>query len=258
MKCEFCGGNLSLEDLNCPHCGKENKQARQHIRDMQRYHGEFEKTKKEIYAVGRSYSQITVRAIIIVVLVIALIITAVLYSEAYSIMRKWKNRDAKVHMAEYMEQIDSYIEEEDFLALNSFFSEHPLDFYGINKEYAVYRPVIWTAQYYINIYYQVVDLADLDEEYRERRLKYLGDSIEGFYNYSDRAKYDNNNYYSYSDNYWNYSEEKCGKALDTMEVYVEKLLQTYCNLTQEEAAGLRELSNAKRMVLIEERMADVE
>lgn len=239
-----------MEELHCPHCGRINKHAQQHIRDMKRYHGEFEETKKEIYSVGKRYSQITVRAIIIVALLIVLIVTVMLQAQSYSIVRKWENKKAQRYMEEYMKQIDTYIEEEDFLTLNSFFEYHNIDYYNTNKEYEVYLPVIRAVSYYADIYYNVMRLSVVEEEYMDRQLTYLGDSLDGFYKYADRDYY--------NDSYREFNEEKCGKALDAMEMYVEKLLQTYCNLTEEEAAGLKELSNAKRVVLIEEKMTNVE
>lgn len=45
MKCKYCGGEISLEDVKCPYCGRENEEAVQHIKDMQYYQGEFEKAK---------------------------------------------------------------------------------------------------------------------------------------------------------------------------------------------------------------------
>ena len=54
MKCEYCLGPLSLEDEVCPHCGRPNKHAKQHIRDMKRYRALVKDFLNEI--VGRSHS----------------------------------------------------------------------------------------------------------------------------------------------------------------------------------------------------------
>lgn len=45
MKCEFCGGTLSLENEYCPHCGRPNEHARKHIEDMRHYDSVYEETK---------------------------------------------------------------------------------------------------------------------------------------------------------------------------------------------------------------------
>lgn len=248
MKCEFCGGNLHLEELHCPHCGKINAHAQQHIRDMQKYRGEFQEARTNIYTVSKRYGQITVRAIIIVLLLIIFVAGFIVLPQTYSIVRKWEQNKAQRHKGEYMKQIETYIEEEDFLALAYFFQEHYLDYSYDHKDYEIYQPVILAANRYELVYFSVMRLPFAEAEGLEYELKFLGDNIGEFYKYADRDYYD--------DYYVEFNEDKCGKALDTMNLYVEKLLQVYCNLTQEEAAGLKELSNAKRMVLIEEKMAD--
>ena len=65
MKCEFCGGTLSLEEEYCPHCGQANKHAKQHIKDMRHYQGKFENTEKYVRNKATTYSEVSVRAIII-------------------------------------------------------------------------------------------------------------------------------------------------------------------------------------------------
>ena len=42
--------------------------------------------------------------------------------------------------------------------------------------------------------------------------------------------------------------------VENMKESMELLLQTYCGLTSEEAAGLEEISAAKRAVLLEEKL----
>lgn len=45
MKCKYCGGNLTLEQAYCPHCGRPNEEAAQHVKDMEHYKSNFEDTK---------------------------------------------------------------------------------------------------------------------------------------------------------------------------------------------------------------------
>ena len=43
MRCEYCGGNISLEAEECPYCGAPNKHAKQHAKDMKKYHSALKK-----------------------------------------------------------------------------------------------------------------------------------------------------------------------------------------------------------------------
>ncbi len=249
MKCEFCGGNLFLEAKYCPHCGQLNKHAQQHIRDMERYQGAFEETKKEIHSVSKSYSKVTVRAIMIVALLILLVIFTVVGAEAYSFVRDWEKGRSERNAEKYIQQIDDYLAKEDYLTLAVFIEERNINGYGYGSKksaYNTYVPVIRACQAYDDVYYQIVGLTYREEESRERAIKGLGEALDIFYQFVDPDYY--------GEHYWEYDEGKCKQPLETMELYVQKLLQTYCNLSEEEAASLKELSDAKRIVLIEERL----
>ena len=109
MKCENCGGNLSLEDLACPHCGTINRQAQQHARDMRKYHGEFQDTQKAVYAVTKRYAGITTRVVIIAILLIITVIFAIVASESYSIKRNILQKRAERNFEEYSAQMEQYL-----------------------------------------------------------------------------------------------------------------------------------------------------
>ena len=242
MKCEFCNGNLSLEDLRCPHCGQMNKHAQQHIKAMQQYQGEFEETKEDVINVTKKYSQITVRSVIIVVLLILFFVVIVIGSDAYSLRRDFQRKDAQKHKKEYMEQIDAYIEAEDFLSLSSFFDMLRLDMYDINEDYAVYIPVERVVGQYDQIDQYIMRLQE-EKERPDYLIDYLGDSLDYFYKYMDEEYY-----------YETLDPSVYEKAWNAMDLYVKQLLQTYCSLTEEEAEGFKDMTKAKRIVLLEERM----
>ena len=59
---------------------------------------------------------------------------------------------------------------------------------------------------------------------------------------------DMSNYEYYTNIDWKIN----GKALAAMEENVQRLLETYCGLTKEETSEIREMSKAKRAVMLEE------
>ena len=87
MKCPYCGGNLSLEDETCPHCGRLNEQALQHVKGMKHYKGEFEHTKKHVYIATNRYTKVVVRVVIIALLFFVIIVLHNLGERCYSIVR---------------------------------------------------------------------------------------------------------------------------------------------------------------------------
>ena len=85
-----------------------------------------------------------------------------------------------------------------------------------------------------------------DAEYIENQIQYMGEQLNYFYDTLDMENY---SYYESVD------VEQAQVFLERMEQTVKVLLQTYCGLTAEDVESLKELSEARRMVLLEERMS---
>lgn len=242
MKCPYCGGNLSLEDEVCPHCGRLNEQSRQHVKDMQHYKGEFEHTKKHVYIATSQYTKVVVRVVIIAVLVLAIIALFILGGRAYSVRRIVEEHRAERYAAEYIKQLDQYIEEEDFFSFITFCNERRISCYeGMYERYVAVERV---AQNYINVYNCIMKLV-CPTEYQEQSsaIEQLTGSLDYFYSSMDAEVYE---YYEDADN------EQSKKAIEVMKDEVSLLLQVYFSISEEEAEQLKELSQAKRAVLIEE------
>lgn len=253
MKCENCGGNLSLEDEACPYCGTINKHARQHIRDMKRYQGEFQATRKNVYAVTRKYAGITVRAVVITVLVILTVILGFIASESYSIKRNLRQNRAERNFAEYSAQMEQYLADEDYLAFYAFTEANYI--YGYDAPYEKYMPAVRVSNQYIYLYetimgaYTELQRDYADQETLERHTQRVAEQLNYFYESLDMENY---TYYEGADSQMNRD------ALAGMERNAMALLQTYCGLSREDVESLPELTDARRMVLLEERMSDGE
>ena len=84
MKCKYCGGNLTLEQAYCPHCGRPNEEAAQHVKDMEHYKSNFEDTKSDVYEVTEKNTEIMSHMIIITVLVILCVVVFVVSARSWS------------------------------------------------------------------------------------------------------------------------------------------------------------------------------
>ncbi len=243
MKCNFCGQPLSLEEEFCTHCGQVNPHARQHIRDMKHYKGEFENTKQEVYAATGRYKAVTARVVIIAVLVVLITIMWYLYDNVYSMYLRYLRSDADRNAKEYMAVMDEYIEQEDFQRFYLFCREHEINCY--ETEYEMYDPVIQSADYYVWFCESVMDFVTSPiEEGESPDWHYVAYTLTEFYNVSDLSWYD------YLENF---DRPENLQALETMENNMLLMLQTYLGFTEEETAAMSELSEAKRTVLFEEK-----
>lgn len=246
MKCENCGGNLSLEDLNCPYCGAINKHAQEHVREMKWYQGAFRRTQNDVYAATQKYAGITVRLIIIAVLLILCVVMAIVGAQSYSIRRMILEKRADRNFVEYSAVMNEYLENEEYIDFHAFVEANCID--GYDTDYEHYIPVIrassqyaYTYEYIMGVYTEIQKGSDVN--IIRDRVGFLVDQLNYFYESLDMARYE---YCEGADT------PKNREALERMELNVRALLQTYCGLTKEEADSLGELSQARRMVLLED------
>ena len=241
MKCENCGGNLTLEDVVCPYCEALNQHAVEHIREMNRYKKDFEGTKEEVYSVTKNYAGISVRVIIIAVILILTIICGLLSGEAYSIRRHIK--EAQRNDAKCKEIMDQYLEERNYYAFSAFCNENYIDV--SDENYEEYKSILYATNYYTYLYDNIMrtvkpyEGADMNS-YKDWITQYLNE----FYKIFD------------DEDYWHYvgtSGETYEEAVKIRD-QIHALLVAYCGVSKEEVERFPEMSSAERALAIEEGM----
>ena len=203
MKCKYCGGNLTLEQAYCPHCGRPNEEAAQHVKDMEHYKSNFEDTKSDVYEVAEKNTEIMSHMIIITVLVILCVVVFVVSARSWSIHRGLLQFDAGIRQSSYMKQMEQYLEDEDYIGLSAFCDRHYIRPYSSNNNYEKYQ------------------LHPVDNDYRAKQYRELPE------------------------------EQK--EAILRMEENEKALLQTYFGMTPEEAENFGTMSNAQKILFLEEK-----
>ena len=246
MKCNYCGGNLSLEAETCPYCGRPNEQAQKHIKAMKRYHSDFETTQRGVRDSTHRYTSAVIRVVTIAVLCILIVAAFIIGGRSYELRRMWIQNRAEKNASEYMEIMDRYLAEEDFLAFNAFCNENYI--YAYDSAYEKYAPVERVSQNYLYVYTDIMRVV-CPPKYQDMEsiLETLVESLDYFYGSLDMENYQ---YYEGADN------EQNRQALQAMERNVTRMLQTYCGLSQEEAEGFKDLTKARRAVMLEEAVSN--
>ncbi len=245
MKCEYCGGNLSLENEYCPFCGQPNRHAKQHIRDMKHFRGEFENTKKYVHDKTAGYTEVTVRAVIIAVLAVLVIGSFALGAKAWDITWSLNKNRAARRYDEYSAILDEYLENEDYLAFDAFCEGKSLR--GYEDAYREkYGGSITLCARYADAYYALYDFAGSGAEGADYIAEWAGDTLDSFYR-------------CYFNEDFNFTEgkeepEEFRRAADVMKRNIELILVTYCGFTEEEAAAMPGMSKLRRGVLLEEKL----
>ena len=243
MKCKYCGGDVSLDDHFCPHCGRPVDQSQRHQREMEQYETEFEETKQEalekISVSSGGGTAVGIRLAAIVVLVISIFAAAVLL-DPYEAAERRAARDVKKHFAEYTQEVETFLENRDYGALNAFIDLHDLQ---SNDQFREYTEIFGAAEYYMRIYQGMMELAFIDADKENLYdVKNMSRNYNSFYETAFR-----NRHYSWIEN-----PEKIEAVSTQMEEDLAILAQRYLGLTKEETDSLKGLSDSRRTVIIEQ------
>ena len=238
MKCKYCGGEIRLEDLVCPYCGRPNEEAQRHAQDMRRYQYEFQKTKQDVTEKAGQASKRAVRIGAIALLLLAIGANIILQLNSYHIGYAIERANEKKHASEYLANAEAYLAEEDYLGFVSYCSASDMsmssDLY--NDIYPVYR----VGMYYQAAVHQMMKLVNLGKyDSVDSFTKYLSEDVEDFYeSIKNESSYEPVN-------------ETAAAHIESMKESLEVLFTAYLGMTPEEAAGMEDLTRAGRALLIE-------
>lgn len=242
MKCKYCGGDVTLDDHFCPHCGRPVDQSLRHQREMKQYETEFEETKQEALekiSEGRTDgTAVGIRLAAIVLLIIG-IFAAIIGLDPYSVQERRAARDVKKHFAEYTQEIDTKLENRDYLALDAFIEVHNLS--GVDQ-FREYSMIFTAVDQYVRIYHGLQDLVYSDEDVE--RLYYVQSLSRNYNDFYETAK---GKYYSRIED-----TEKTDAAIADMEADLAVMVQRYLGLTKEETDSFKDLSDSRRTVILEQ------
>ena len=241
MKCKYCGADVRLDDQFCPNCGRPVEQAIRHQKEMEQYEKEFEKTKQQAMdkiSVSSGYgTAVGIRLAVIVALIVALVAMAVNLNSYSLNERKEKRAAARNHDA-YVEQIEKYLENKDYVELAAFCDKHRLDY---NDDFEEYRRIIYGADSFENIYRGLWDVAFCTPD--TRSMYYAENLSKNINNFYEQIQQDQ----SYSKN-----PERTKEVYAEMEEEMLLLLRRYLGLSKEDTDSMKELTKSKRTVMIEE------
>ena len=250
MKCKYCGGNLTLEQAYCPHWGRPNEEAAEHVKDMEHYKSNFEDTKSDVYEVAEKNTEIMSHMIIITVLVILCVVVFVVSARSWSIHRGLLQFDAGIRQGSYMKQMEQYLEDEDYIGLSAFCDRHYIRPYSSNNSYEKYQLLMEASGAYRYFYESLMKAVTINSG-NVSILPGLYEDISDYYEQLERILHPVDNDYR-AKQYRELPEEQ-KEAILRMEENVKALLQTYFDMTPEEAENFGTMSNAQKILFLEEK-----
>lgn len=243
MKCEFCTGNIRIEDAVCPHCGKENPFYKAHREDLANFTNEFEKTKNEAIETNVRHTKKAVQITIIAVLV-ALILTSVIVllsmEDIYNAMDKRNNIK---HADEIIATLHKYEDERDFYNFSNYYMQHYNGMYSYG--YNDFSAVEETVSSYESIAYSISAIAT-DENYQDAPALALDTerNLGRIYAlYEDAKKHPDKEAYS-------------AEHMETVDYILNDIyciFRAYLGLTDDEINSLTEKSPSERQLMFEKK-----
>lgn len=181
------------------------------------------------------------------VLVILAVVMIFVSANAYSFCFDYMDRKAERNVEEYTAVMEEYIKAEDFRRFYLFCEERYIS--GYEDAYSHYSPVIRAATDYYYFCESLVRIMDSEDMGYDSSVETMCNHLNNFYDCMDMSHFE---YLENADRQENI------EALEVMEQYIKRMLQSYCHFTEEELEGLKDLSDAKRTVLIEEKIVNEE
>ena len=146
MKCKYCGGEVGLEENFCTYCGRPNDQAVRHTQDMVNFRRRFAATEAVVVNKTRRNTQIVLRAVLILLLLIASAVMYTVTQNALFIPESMRRRAAERDSEHTISTLDGYLEEGDYRSFASYIDYHGIRTYGTAFE--DYSDLYWCAEYY--------------------------------------------------------------------------------------------------------------
>lgn len=229
VNCKNCGAPLSLNDLKCPYCGTENKEAIEHLKKLKSLEKGYRKAQKEVseevQRSKRSYGPL----IVLVIVLLANLLLLPFHSGSYEIAEKINVN--KYSKEEITAKLDQLLEERKYAEFYAFIDHYDLRY----SDFSDYYPVFNLATHYVYMCEYMTDYLYNADYYTDPLVK----TCEQIKEYRDEHKYSVK---------W-IDSERIRKYVEEIDGEYERFLKTFLNFTDEDIASIEEMSDAELVVL---------
>lgn len=246
MKCEFCTGNMAIEDAVCPHCGRPNPFYEAHRQDMVKYEKQFEKTKYEAIETNVRHTRKAVQVSLVAVLIALILASVIVILSMDDINESMEKSANKKNAQTIVETLQKYEGDRDFYNFETYYYDHQN---GIYHEVREFYAVDAAIMYERTIESQLMGMV-FGESYMtpSELASTLTNSYCGIMELWDNAaKTPDNEAYSPK------HMESCEYLLND----VHTLLKAYCGFTDDEIDALKNQSKAERQLVFEKKIEGI-
>lgn len=241
MTCKYCGGELSPEDVRCPHCNRKNTFAAVHRAGMKHYQAAYRETKEQVQRKTTAFQTRTLWILLAAVVCGGFILWMLWGAFRDDRQQASVNAGNRKNYDEIVAQMEAYLTAGDYSGLTQYSQEKKLlDDKGVFK---AYYPVLYAARFYASVERDIETDSSLDY------LEILCSDLDSFYD----ATYLND----YEEIEGAVNEEN-QTVLETMKVDMGELLQEKLGISKETTADFEELTGARREQILREELGQTD
>lgn len=249
MKCKFCAADMAIEDAKCPHCGKDNPYYEAHRVEMDNYARKYKRIENEVVETTTKYTRKTL-VITVISLLTALILGCifVLISMDDINYSRFLKKNAQ-NADKIAQRLEEYEQNADYITLADYYDSVPM-------RYSKNATTEYTAVYDMSAKYR--SFVAQTVEVTSKKLKSTDAS-----DYAKRITSTLDMIYHVTNGdaiRANYPERYSGQhavAIEDIMDRINHLLVTYYGMTEEEAIGLKDMSETKMQSFLEDKLLEV-
>ena len=246
MKCPNCGGQMGLEDEQCPYCGTPNAMAIQHQSDMAHFRQEYQRTQADVAQKTSFMRRQDSWLVILAVLLVAAVVSVVLQVNAWEIGYSIRQGNVMRAYTEDSQVMDGYLAQGDYGKFVGYYEANDISAVDDNE----YQGVLTAARPYVDLLEYVTPARDGEHfAFQPERIAttagYIAEDLNRVYTIEQR--------YSYNLDQYLPADKRA--YVDDIRSRCAVIATTYFGLSDEQVREIPNLSTKRLAELIEEGMA---
>ena len=236
VNCKKCGAPLSLGEAFCPYCGEANPEAQEHLKKLRTLDEQFQSASREVTAEVKKSKKGYGILVILVMLLLANLVVFAMHQMSYDIADRIIA--GKMTESEIKAQLDQFLEEGEYIELDLFMNKFSLSY----RDYEDYSKISYLAGYQNRMIQSMTRYLYSSDAYDDPLVATCEAIADYEEEYTSLKKRDNS--------------ETVRFHMEKINTEVNGFLRNYLGLTEEDLAGIKDLSESSILILVNERLND--
>ena len=236
VNCKKCGAPLSLGEAFCPYCGEANPEAQEHLKKLRTLDEQFQSASREVTAEVKKSKKGYGILVILVMLLLANLVVFAMHQMSYDIADRIIA--GKMTESEIKARLDRFLEEGEYIELDLFMNKFSLSY----RDYEDYSKISYLAGYQNRMIQSMTRYLYSSDAYDDPLVATCEAIADYEEEYTSLKKRDNS--------------ETVRFHMEKINTEVNGFLRNYLGLTEEDLAGIKDLSESSILILVNERLND--